>query len=357
MNTHKHDIILIPAYEPEPILELLVKEAQNAGFAVVVVNDGSGAFYAPVFRRIGEYAHVLTHEKNLGKGAALKTGFRFIKEKYGNTCIVITMDADGQHKLEDAVRIGHMAKLHPEALILGCRSRLSGEAPLRSRFGNAVTRIVYRIVTGCQIYDTQTGLRAFDGTWLAPLLTIEGERYEYEMNVLLSFARHNRPIIETEIATIYEEGNQTSHFHTLRDSYRIYKEILKFSLSSLIGFVVDYSMYAALLAVTGFAGMASSSGLILSNVGSRIVSASVNYMINRKIVFQSQNNAVTSAFQYFLLALFLLCCNTIVLNVLVNGMGANRYVAKVLVELFFFLFSWIIQRRFVFRERKEQVLG
>ena len=179
---------------------------------------------------------------------------------------------------------------------------------------------------------TQTGLRAFDGTWLAPLLTIEGERYEYEMNVLLSFARHNRPIIETEIATIYEEGNQTSHFHTLRDSYRIYKEILKFSLSSLIGFVVDYSMYAALLAVTGFAGMASSSGLILSNVGSRIVSASVNYMINRKIVFQSQNNAVTSAFQYFLLALLLLCCNTIVLNVLVNGMGANRYVAKVLVE-------------------------
>lgn len=228
---------------------------------------------------------------------------------------------------------------------------------LRSRFGNAVTRMVYRIVTGCQIYDTQTGLRAFDGTWLAPLLTIEGERYEYEMNVLLSFARYNRSIIETEIATIYTEGNQTSHFHTLRDSYRIYKEILKFSLSSFVGFVVDYSVYAALLTVTGLVGMASSYGLVVSNVGARVVSASVNYMINRKIVFQSKNNAVTSAFQYFLLALFLLCCNTIVLNGLVNGLGANRYVAKVLVELFFFLFSWIIQRRFVFREQKEQVLG
>lgn len=131
MNTHKHDIILIPAFEPEPSLKFLVREAKKAGFTVVVVNDGSGAFYAPIFQQTGEYAHVLTHEKNLGKGAALKTGFRFIKEKYGNMCIVITMDADGQHRLEDAVRLGQMARLHPEALVLGCRSRLSGEAPLR----------------------------------------------------------------------------------------------------------------------------------------------------------------------------------------------------------------------------------
>lgn len=353
MKTHKTDIVLIPAFEPEPSLAPLVEEAKNAGFTVVVVNDGSGAAYDGIFRQAGKHAYVLTHEKNLGKGAALKTGFRYIREKYGADCIIVTMDADGQHRLEDADRLCRIAQLRSDALVLGCRRKLSKQAPLRSRIGNLITRAVYRVVTGCRVYDTQTGLRAFDGDWLEAMLSVEGQRYEYEMNVLLYFARHGLPVIEKEIATIYEEGNRTSHFHTLRDSYRIYKEILKFSLSSIIGFVVDYGMYALLLSVTGLAGIASQTGLILSNVGARIVSASVNYTINRKLVFHSRTPAVSSAVSYFLLAVFLLCCNTIVLKIAVDGMGVNRYIAKIFVEMFFFLVSWVMQRRFVFRERRQ----
>lgn len=348
------NIVLIPAYEPEPALIALVREAWEDGFSVVVVDDGSGSAYEPVFRQTAEYALVLTHEKNLGKGAALKTGMRYILGRYGKACTIVTMDADGQHRVKDAARLCSMAQLHPEALVLGSRRKLTEKAPLRSRFGNAVTRNVYRLVTGCQVYDTQTGLRAFDGEWIQTMVEIEGDRYEYEMNVLLRFAGERLPVIETEIDTIYEEGNPTSHFQTLKDSYRIYKEILKFSLSSFIGFLVDYAMYAVLLVLAGMAGMYSGAGLILANVGARFVSAMVNYTINRKLVFKSNAPAASSAVRYFLLAAALLVCNTLILTMLVGGLGVNRFAAKILVELFLFFVSWFVQKRVVFRDRRKQ---
>ena len=141
-----------------------------------------------------------------------------------------------------------------------------------------MTRAVYRISTGLKVHDTQTGLRAFDGTLIDKMLSIRGDRYEYEMNVLLDLARSRIPIKEMEIETIYLNNNAASHFNPLRDSFRVYKEILKFSASSFIGFLVDYVLYTVLLLITG--------KLMLSNVCARVVSASVNFTINRRNLFR-----------------------------------------------------------------------
>ncbi|KIR03127.1 Exopolysaccharide biosynthesis protein [Lachnospiraceae bacterium TWA4] len=197
------------------------------------------------------------------------------------------------------------------------------------------------MATGVSVHDTQTGLRAFTSQMIPQLLEIKGERYEYEMNMLLECSRKKIPIREVEIETIYLEGNASSHFDTLKDSYRIYKEILKFMTMSLVGFLVDYGLYSLSLWVTGI--------VTSSNIGARVVSAGVNYTLNRKYVFKSEESVKTSACKYFALAMTILIGNTLVLGFLVNGLGMNGFIAKIFTEMIFFLFSWFMQRTFVFK--------
>jgi putative flippase GtrA len=233
-------------------------------------------------------------------------------------------------------------------LILGSRA-LRENVPLRSQFGNTVTRTVFALFTGHPIHDTQTGLRAFHTSLIPALLQIEGDRYEYEMNVLLEFSRGRIPIVEVEISTIYLENNSRSHFNTLRDSFRVYKEIIKFSASSLICFGVDYGLYSLLTLATG--------SLTLANISARVVSASLNYYINRRHVFKSDHSVLKSGLQYAALAVAILAVNTLLLSLLVDHAGLNRYAAKLLTEAILFMASWFIQRYLIFHKRPAAAAG
>lgn len=338
----KKYIALIPAYKPSAFLPELAQEFFELGFTVVIVNDGSGLEYERLFFDCTRYAEVLNHSQNQGKGCALKTGLRYIYKTYRTDCIVVTVDADGQHLAVDALNIVKTAENSPHTLVLGSR-KLNKNTPLRSRFGNCITRFVFRVSTGCKVYDTQTGLRAFDGHMIPKMIIIEGERYEYEMNVLLRFAKEKAPIIEKEIETIYLNNNATSHFNAVKDSARIYKEILKFSASSFIGFLVDYTLYSLLLLF--------GCGLTLSNVTARVFSASVNFTLNRKLVFKSNGNLLRSVFKYIILAVCILVGNTAILNLFVYKLGINRMVAKLFTEILFFVISWVVQRTVVFKSK------
>ena len=333
-------IALIPAFEPEPILLQLLAQLRENNFETLVVDDGSGPAYAALFARASEIATVLTHPVNLGKGAAIKTGLSHIQRVSDSSRVVVTVDADGQHSVEDALRACNTATENPDALILGSR-RLDAAVPVRSRLGNAATRFIYRLSTGHSVYDTQTGLRAFRVQMISALLSIAGERYEYEMNVLLEFSRRRVPIKEIQIKTVYIENNASSHFRVLKDSCRVYMQILKFSASSLIGFLVDYALYSLLLLL--------GAELRISNIAARIVSAGVNYTLNRRFVFQGGGGVLCSAVRYFLLAAFILLGNTAVLTLLVNVLGLHEMLAKILTELLFFVLSWFIQKTLVFK--------
>ena len=342
-------IALIPAYQPTEQLISLVQEAKSEGFQIVVINDGSNTGTNDIFASADRFGTVLHHVKNMGKGQAIKTGLSFIQGQYPADCTVVTLDADGQHRIADAKRICKVAQNHPDALVLGSR-RLKENVPIRSRVGNTITRFVYRISTGQRVWDMQTGLRAFSTGLIPQFLSIPGERYEYEMNVLLACSRIGIPILEEEIETIYIDGNAFSHFDTVKDSWRVYKEILKFSSASLISFLVDYGLYSLFTLLTSGSGNILS--ILISNTGARIMSASVNYTINRKLVFQSKAHVVRSAVQYAVLAVGILIGNTVVLSVLADYLGVNRYAAKLITELFFFLMSWLVQRKAIFRTGK-----
>ena len=335
-------VALIPAYKPSLQLLELLKSLSDSGFKTVIVNDGSGPDYEKLFIDCSRYAEILHHKKNRGKGSAIKTGLRYIYQTYRTDCIIVTVDADGQHLANDALRIAKAAEASPNSLVLGSR-KLGKTVPLRSRFGNSITRFVFRLSTGCAVYDTQTGLRAFSGQMIPEMINIEGERYEYEMNVLLRLAKEKVKIVELEIETIYIDDNASSHFDAVKDSALIYKEILKFSAASLIGFFTDYIAYSLLL-LLGF-------GLTLSNIIARILSASVNFTLNRKVVFKSEENILSAMLKYIILAICILAGNTFVLNILVNEIGIHSMIAKLITELFFFVISWVVQRTVVFKRR------
>ena len=336
-------IALIPAYEPTELLCQLLEQAKQAGFELIVVDDGSSPAAKPIFAQASQYATVLQHEQNRGKGCALKNGFTYIRNNYPASSIVVTLDADGQHRITDAQRICRTAEQHPDALVLGSRM-FKENVPLRSLLGNTTTRLVYHITTGQKVQDTQTGLRACSARLLDTLLEIPGQRYEYEMNVLLYCSKAGIPIREVEIETIYIDDNAGSHFDTVKDSCRIYKEILKFSASSLTSFCLDYGLYSILSALT--------SSIVASNILARVVSASVNYTMNRRLVFKSQSHVVQSAVQYAVLASLILLGNTVVLSLLIHSLGMNRYLAKLLTEILFFCTSWLVQRKIIFRTKK-----
>lgn len=342
MTVKSKRIVLIPAYCPDKKLVDLVKTLKKMDFTIVIVNDGSKAEHTPIFNAVSVFATVLTHEKNRGKGAALKTGLEYIKNTFAVPYVVVTADADGQHMPDDILLVCEKAQEKTGYLILGSRIIGNG-APLRSRIGNSITRFIFRIATGKAIYDTQTGLRAFSSGLVDYMLSVEGERYEYEMNVLLHLGQQNINTEEIQIRMVYLDNNSSSHFNPVKDSFKIYKEILRFSASSLLSFVIDYSLFCTLMALTGMT--------ILSNILARIVSAAVNFSLNRNFVFGSSVHILKSAIKYFLLVLVVLVFNTCILRLLIAA-GQPYMLAKIITETVMFFFSWTVQKLFIFKEAK-----
>jgi glycosyltransferase involved in cell wall biosynthesis len=220
--------VLVPAWQPGAALHALAAELRALGLArIVVVDDGSSGESLEVLRAVAEDGvTVLRHERNLGKGCALKTGFRFVLERCDGVAGVVTADCDGQHRAEDVLRVAQALVADPGNVVLGERS-LGREAPWRSRVGNAAARRLFHALTGTRLIDTQTGLRGITTGLLHSLLHVQGERYEYELAMLLWLCRNGVGITAVPVSTLYLDGNRASHFRPLRDSARVYGVLLR----------------------------------------------------------------------------------------------------------------------------------
>lgn len=333
-------VALIPSYEPNEKLIDILKELKEKKFEIVLVNDGSDKSYNKIFNRCKKYCKYLSYDENHGKGYALKTGLKYIEKEYKDV-IVITMDSDGQHTVKDAINLCNVVSKKDNTILLGKRLR-SSKTPLRSRLGNAITRFAYRISTGVDIYDTQTGLRAFKSDLIPFLIDVEGERFEYEMNVLLDAPKKGIALEEEIIETIYEDNNSGTHFNTLRDSYLIYKQIIKFISSSVLSFIVDYILYVI--------GTIIFNSVITANIFARVISSTFNYTVNRSVVFKDKGNIKNSIIKYYLLAICILVVNTSLLYLFVDIVGLNKYLIKILIEIVLFIVSYSVQKRFIFKD-------
>lgn len=336
-------IVLVPAYQPDTRLVTLVADLRTAGLDVLVVDDGSGPDHTAVFAaaaRLG--AQVLHHPTNRGKGQALRTGFAHVAAARPGTDVVCA-DCDGQHTVPDVLRVAARLRTTDDpanTLVLGTR-RFTGDVPLRSRVGNTATRLLFRAVTGTPVHDTQTGLRAYPAAMLPWLLTVRGDRFEYELEVLLHATRTGRHVVEQDIDTVYLEENASSHFRPVVDSVRVYVPLLTFAASSLTAFAVDTVLLLALHAATGH--------LLVSVLGARTVSSATNFLLNRHVVFRRPHRTALrpAALRYGALAAGLLAVNYLLLSAL-HAIGLPLLAAKVLTEAALFAASFEVQRRVVF---------
>ena len=344
--------VVIPADQPADALITLTQALAGCGYKVIVVDDGSDESCAEIFQRTA-CTCLLRHGQNRGKGAALKTAFRHIRDQLPEIRRIVTMDADGQHSLRDMERAVSATEKNPQSLILGSRS-FDPDVPWRSRLGNKITRTVFTAVSGTRLQDTQTGLRAFSRPLLDYMLSIEGERYEYEMNVLLHCRKNGVSILEIPIETIYhDEKNSCSHFDSVRDSLQIYRQILKFASASFLSFLTDYFLFLLLTAVFPSTG----AFLMLGNIVARFGSAALNYTLNTKAVFHDTRSVSRTLPRYALLASGILLSNNLLLTLFVSALGIPDYIAKILTEAVLFAASFLLQSCVIFGRKKPAYRG
>ncbi len=229
---------LIPAYEPQPAVVDAARGLLEGGLArLVVVDDGSRRpGTAEIFQALRELprTEVLVHPQNRGKGAALRTGLAHIQATAtAGEVGAVTLDADGQHAVEDVLAVADELEKHPHELVLGCRSFTEACVPVPRKIGSVFQRLVTFLLLFKDIRDVQTGMRGIPFELFGDLLDIKADRFEWEMEMI--WRCRNHPIRQIRVQSIYIGKNESSHFHPVLDTLKFYGRLLGLRLRSLLG--------------------------------------------------------------------------------------------------------------------------
>lgn len=344
-------VMVIPTINPDERLVSLADDLNDIGFSqLIVVDDGSAGDARPVFEALkARGAHVFHHVVNLGKGQAIKTALLHVRKIFPDATHFVTMDDDGQHLPDDVAAVCQVAAEHPERIVLGMRDFHSADVPLKSRVGNAFSSAYFKMDTGMTCPDTQTGLRCVPLSLLGLALSTPGSRYDYEMNFLTDAVKHDVPVAMVPIATVYENGNAASHFCAVRDSLLIYRQLVRFSASSLGCACVDLGIFALLttllnLDVALLVGVAT--------VLARLASGALNFTLNRRWSFAESGSRRgrmdVQALRYALLFAFQMVASMALVAAL-SAAPLPLVVVKMLVDGVLFVVSYFVQRNWVFK--------
>lgn len=368
---NKLPVAVIPAYKPLPVVINIAKELINSKSfqGVVCVNDGSGHEFDNIFKELKSLGvHVETHAVNLGKGTALKTGFNAVLNYFPESCGVVTLDADGQHLSKDVINIADNLLHSENTLITGGRVFDNKETPLRSRFGNKLTKIIFRFFSGVKINDTQTGLRGIPASLLPDLIKLKTTGYDFELDMLIFAKEKHISIKEIHITTVYENGNSSSHFNPVLDSLRIYFVFFRYLWVAILSFIIDFSMLEIFMHILDVPDAPNdnqiaqiSMTVIAANILARLVSSTFNFILNRRFVFKSKSNIFDEYKKYFVLVIYVLIINNAVFYFLLNndamqditGLGAVFLeITKLITEMITFFITFVISRTIIFKNDK-----
>ncbi len=300
---HASEVIIIPAYQPPKSFPPFVRALRGMTDArILIIDDGSDERYHDRFAQAMacENTILIRKEKNGGKGAALRDGFAYARQHFSEDTMYVTADCDGQHAPEDVVRMTDALRQNPHALILGCRSFDEDGVPFRSRLGNKVSALLFKMFFGHELKDTQTGLRAFSHELLPMLLDVRGNGFDYETRVLTACAPLHVPILCVDIETRYAErlpsDAPVSHFSPLKDSVRILHVLLssslRYALVAVLCSVLDSGVFF-LLQNFVFGKNDGAVFILASVLGARVFSSLINFLLNFLFVFRQKS-------QYFL---------------------------------------------------------
>lgn len=349
--------VIIPSLNPDDKLLEVVAGLADAEFSrLILVDDGSCPDCQKWFQLAIELAaekglrvELLRHAKNFGKGRGLKTACNHYLCDPGDSMGVVTVDGDGQHRTGDILRCAQALVAQPDTIFLGCRDFSLPDIPPRSRFGNRMTSLIFRVACGMKLSDTQTGLRAIPNALLLVFLDLDGERFEYETNMLLEMKRKNMQFEEISIGTVYLEENRSSHFRPLIDSVRILKVLFRFLFSAGVSSVLDVGLFTFLSWL--LRRMPLQNGIYLATILARVVSSVFNFSVNRNLVFQNHSSVKKVAVRYYILCFVQTLCSAELVSLLLGIVGRVWSLpVKLLVDTILFFISFQIQREWVFRE-------
>lgn len=351
-------LIIIPALNPTDDLINYVDNLKAAGEEnILIVDDGSRLECKSIFDElVKKKCILLRHACNMGKGRALKDAFNYFLTNYESECMsgVITVDSDGQHTVEDVLKMKKALEEHPDSLILGVRNFNNKEVPSKSSYGNKITRTIMKCLYGGNISDTQTGLRAIPTEILIHYLTLYGERFEYETSMLIETLQKKIPIYEVKIRTVYFEKNKNTHFKPIVDSFKIYKIIFgtffKYVISSLSAAIVDLSMFYIFTLIFRNSSLAIKIGL--ATVLARVISSLFNYLVNCNIVFKKENKVKSAIIRYYLLCIFQMCTSALLVYLICKFSLMPEVMVKIFVDFVLFLINFKVQQIWVFEGGK-----
>ncbi len=345
--------ILIPAYNPDSKLQKLVNNLNKIKInPIVIVNDGSTKSSLLIFRNLLKYKNVeiINHKENCGKGRAIKTGLKYIKNHYKNNSShllgAITVDADGQHSPKDVFMILDTLKNQTDSLVLGVRNFNKQKIPFKSKLGNLITRLIFKLIVGFSVSDTQTGLRGIPYVFFNTCINLVGEKYDFELSMLIATKNLNIKIIEKNISTIYINKNESSHFRPIADSAKIYFVLFKFSLFALLSTLVDYFLF--------FLCIKLSLSIFVSLIISRIISGNFQYFFNKNNVFRKKGNFFLSFFKYWIIVIILGTLAYSGILLFNKFFEINLLLSKIIIESILFFCSFFIQRNFVFSKNERK---
>ena len=249
----------------------------------------------------------------------------------------VTADSDGQHSPEDICNIIEKLNANPDSLIMGMRD--VAQMPPKSKTGNSLTRRLFKVMYSIDLQDTQTGLRGIPLS--NELLQLKGDRYEYEMEMLIYSGKLFGSITEEPIKTIYIDNNSGSHFNPVKDGLKIYSVLFSnlpsFMMVSVTSFVVDYLLFNLLYYVV-------LGNTAISTVAARVASSLFNFTLNKKLVFKSSSEKY-NIINYYKLAAFILVANMALMAVLVDFLHVPAFLAKIIVECTLYIISFTTQNK------------
>jgi glycosyltransferase involved in cell wall biosynthesis len=207
---------IVPAYNAAQTIGVVVDGLRSLHVPILVVDDGSTDGTSAVAESCG--AVVLTHERNRGKGDAIRTGLA--RAELDGMNVAVTVDADGQHPAESA-RSVLAASDDARALVLGVRNLEHDGAPSRNRFGNAVSNFFLSYFAGRPLQDTQCGLRRYPVLETLSL-GARAHGFAFEGEIVLRALGAGLPLVEIPIAVVYPpEDERRTHFRGVVDPARI----------------------------------------------------------------------------------------------------------------------------------------
>ena len=340
--------VVMPAYNPGDVIIGVIARARVHADTIVIVDDGCDATNRAFLERCACFGGIslLTHATNRGKGFALMTGVGHCLDRMRAGDYILTMDSDGQHDPEDIARFRALLTERPDVhFALGERLD-TGAMPVKSRIGNGVATVLFRLQMGTAIQDTQTGMRLLSEPFARRVYDeVRPGRYETEMEMLILAAQSLARIDSVKIRTIYLDNNSATKFRAVADSWRVLARLVRYALVSIGSFLVDYLLFVVLSYVAGVPYLAA-------NVAARVVSAIANFAGHKVFSFRSAGRTLPKATRYVLAVAFALSVASFLLYVAVEHLAIGSLIAKPLVDALVFLMNFAVLSRFVFTRRR-----